>query len=269
MSAAQEDTGKAAGLIDAHVHVGPPARYFAPRTSLEDLLRTMDRVGIAHAVGCDHTSVYEGFGDGLARHRELFERSSGRFHFLGVFDPRRSSECLAALDEAVTCPGFVGLKIHPSLHGTPAEDASYDPAWRFTAEHDKAILAHSWSVSDYNPVQALSTPFRFEAHVKRFPEVRFVLGHFGGCGTGRHEAVKMVNDYANVYGDFAGDIFDYRLIAGLLESVPAEKILFGSDYPWIDPRANLTLVLLADVDEDVKAKVLGGNARKVYFRREA
>ena len=251
-------------IIDAHVHVDPPAQFFAPEADADALLRAMDRLGIAHAVCSDTLSVFEGCGHGLGRHRDLYERSGGRVHYLGTFDPRRSDACLGALDEAKDWPGLVGLKIHPSIHGTPAENVAYEPAWRFAGEHDLPILAHTWSVSDYNPVQHLSMPGRFEPYVQRFPRVRFVLGHAGGRGTGRHEAVRMANDYPQVYLDFAGDIFCYRLIEDLVAAVPPEKVLFGSDFPWLDPRANLTRVLLADVDESIKAMILCHNAAGVY-----
>jgi predicted TIM-barrel fold metal-dependent hydrolase len=237
---------------------------FAPETEPEALLAVMDRLSISHAVCTDHRSLAGAIEEGLAALRAGFEQSGGRVCYLGVFDPRRGREGLAALERAAGWPGFVGLKIHPSWHRVPAEDAAYEPAWRLAAERDLALLTHSWSVSDYNPVQQLSTPDRFEAFVRRFREVRFVLGHAGGRGLGRPQAVRLANEYPNVYLDLAGDIFCYRLVETLVESVPAEKILFGSDFPWLDPRANLSRVLLADVDLAVKRKILRDNARTVY-----
>jgi predicted TIM-barrel fold metal-dependent hydrolase len=74
----------------------------------------------------------------------------------------------------------------------------------------------------------------------------------------------MARDYANVFLDLAGDIFCYRLIESLVDSVPAEKILFGSDAPWLDPRSRLSHVLLADVPAPAKAKILRENALRVY-----
>ena len=253
-------------MIDAHMHVGAPALFFVPESDLNAFLAIMESLGIAGAVCSDTLSVFEGCGDGLARHRALFERSAGRVHYLGTFHPRRSEACMAALEEAGDWPGFVGLKIHPSIHGVPAEDPAYEPAWRFAADNGLPILAHSWSVSDYNPVQQLSTPERFEGWVKRFPTVPFVLGHAGGRGTGRHEAVRMACAYDNVFLDIAGDIFDYRLLEGLAASVPAHKVLFGSDYPWLDPRSRLSHVLLADIGEQVKGRILRDNALRVYSR---
>jgi len=253
-----------AAIIDAHVHVGQPGLFFAPETEPRELVATMDRLGIAYAVGTDHKSLYEPGGERLARLRDVFEQSEGRLHYLGVFDPRRSAECTSALEHARDWPGFVGLKIHPSLHRVPADDTAYEQAWRYAAEHDLPILTHSWSVSDYNAVQYLSTPERFEGWVRRFPGVRLVLGHAGGRGAGRSDAVRMANEYANVFLDFAGDIFCYRLIETLVESVPVDKILFGSDHPWSDPRAHLSQVLLAEIGVSAKTKILGRNAMRVY-----
>ncbi len=136
--------------------------------------------------------------------------------------------------------------------------------WRFAAEYDLPLLTHSWSVSSYNPVQQLSVPARFERYVQAFPQVRLVLGHAGGRGRERADAVRMAAAYPDVYLDISGDVFCYRLLETLLETVPAEKILFGSDFPWLDLRANFTRVLLSDIGDRAKEAILGQNARQVY-----
>ena len=252
-------------IIDAHLHVGEPGRFFAPETGPEQLLDRMDRLGIARAVCCDQLSVREGTTR-LERHSEMFEASGGRIHYLGVFKPSSAEDNLATLERAKERPGFVGLKIHPSAHGVPAEDPSYEPAWRFAADNDLPILTHSWSVSSYNPVQVFSTPERFERYAERFPSVRLVLGHAGGRGPGRLEAARMAKTHPNVYLDIAGDIFDFRLVESLVETVPVQKILFGSDYPWLDPRSRLSHVLLAEISAPDKTRILCENARRVYNR---
>ena len=251
-------------IVDAHLHIGQPGVFFAPEAEPAHLLARMDQLGVAYAVCTDHLSIFEGCEGSLDGLREVFEGSGGRVHYLGVFDPRRSKECLDACRRAREWPGFVGLKIHPSFHGTPPEDPSYEPVWRFAGEHGLPILTHSWSVSDYNPRQHLSTPGRFEHYARQFGDVRLVLGHAGGRGTGRHEAVRLASECPNVYLDFAGDVFCHRLIETLVESVPADRILFGSDFPWLDPRAHLSQVLLADIDVSTKAKILRENAIRVY-----
>ena len=251
-------------IIDAHLHIGLPGVFLAPETDAERLIAIMDRLRVRAAVCTDHVSLANGAKAGLPLLRRVFEESGGRIFYQAVYDPNSAGDCLAAMEEAAGWPGLVGLKIHPSFHRTTAEDPAYRPAWEFAARHDLAILTHSWSVSDHNPVQKLSTPERFEGYVREFPGVRFVLGHAGGRGSGRKEAVRMAREYPNVYLDFAGDVFCYRLLEDLTATLPAGKILFGSDYPWLDPRANLTRVLLARIGESAQQRILVENAATVY-----
>jgi uncharacterized protein len=251
-------------IVDSHVHIGSPGVFFSPLTRASELVTLMDRLGIRCAIGTNHLSIYEGTAAGLAELREVFRQSGGRIMYQAVYDPRRQEECLAVMKQALQWPGFVGVKIHPSFHRTPAEDSGYLPVWQFAADHDLPILTHSWSESETNPAQKYATPERFESFIRQFSGVRLILGHAGGRGSGRDQAVRLVNRYRNVYTDFAGDIFDDRLIESLVRSMPDDRILYGSDYPWLDPRANLPRVYLADLPVAQKKKILADNALNVY-----
>ena len=252
-------------IIDAHMHLGPPGLFFTPECSAVAALARMDQLGISHAVClCDHAALYRPGPADLRGLREVHEQTGGRLHYLGLFDPRCGEACLAACGRALSWPGFCGIKIHPSFHGVPADDPAYEPVWRFVAEHDLVLTAHSWSASSYNPSQALSTPERFEKHIQKFPGVRFVLGHAGGRGTGRAEALRLVQQYPNVYVDFAGDIFCRELIEDLVAAVSADRVMFGSDFPWFDMTAFVTRVLLADISTEDKVKIFHDTAARVY-----
>jgi predicted TIM-barrel fold metal-dependent hydrolase len=228
----------------------------------------MDRLGLQLAICSDQEALAAGGSAGLDKLRRAYEQSHGRILGQGLFDPRAAERCLGELRDALGWPGLRGLKIHPTMHATPADARAYEPVWHFAAEHDLPLLTHSWSTSSHNAAQVLSTPERFEPFVRRFPAVRFVLGHAGGRGPGRAEAVRLARTYPNVYLDFAGDIFCRGLIENLAAAVSAQKILFGSDFPWISPEAHLTRVLLAPIGEPDKAAILRLNALHVYKLEE-
>jgi predicted TIM-barrel fold metal-dependent hydrolase len=248
--------------IDAHLHIGQPGVFFAPETTPAQLLAGMDRLGIGAAICTDHHAITEGCAATLAELHRVYEESGGRIYYFAVFHPGRAEADLHAMTEALHWPGFAGIKMHPSFHRTPADSPAYAPVWRFADAHGLTIMTHSWSVSEYNAVQQLSVPARFETYVQSFPNARLVLGHCGGRGREQADAIRMARDYPQVYVDIAGDVFDMRLIERLAPI--ADKVLFGSDYPWLDLSANLTRILLADIPSSAKARMLRDNALKVY-----
>jgi predicted TIM-barrel fold metal-dependent hydrolase len=50
----------------------------------------------------------------------------------------------------------------------------------------------------------------------------------------------------------------------MAEAVPENKLLFGTDYPWIDYRSHLTRVYLAVISVSLKRKILRDNALEVF-----
>jgi predicted TIM-barrel fold metal-dependent hydrolase len=252
-------------VVDAHAHTGYPGQFFAPEQDATELLRRMDALRIEYSLHCgDMVALAKDEEANLELWQRAYEQSQGRIPFLAVYNPKRPVESLRGLRTALGLSGCRGIKIHPSFHGTSADHPGYDPVWAFAAEHELPIMSHSWSVSGHNPSQALSTPERFEGWVRKYPGVRFVLGHAGGRGTGRFEAFRMAREHPSVYMDFGGDIYCHELVEHACREVPVEKILFGSDWPWLDQRSHLSRVYLARIDPSAKRRILRDNALAVY-----
>jgi predicted TIM-barrel fold metal-dependent hydrolase len=77
-------------------------------------------------------------------------------------------------------------------------------------------------------------------------------------------AADLARRYPNVLLDTAGDCYTLGLIEYLVHQAGADKVLFGSDLTWIDPRTQLGMLLDADVPTEAKQKILGANAAKVF-----
>jgi predicted TIM-barrel fold metal-dependent hydrolase len=50
----------------------------------------------------------------------------------------------------------------------------------------------------------------------------------------------------------------------LVRRADTSRILYGSDYSWIDARYALATVLFADIDAAVRRQILSGNARRLF-----
>ena len=257
-------------IIDAHAHTGFPNVFFSPEVDWIHLLKRMDQLSIQYSINLCSMKLLNACDKApeLEKARQEYEQSDERIFYLGFYDPRNAGKDLAVLNTALSWPGFKGIKIHPSFNTVSADDPAYEPVWQFASENDLPIVAHTWSVSSYNPVQVLSTPDKFEKFAASFPDVRFVLGHSGGRGAGRLDAIRMAREYANVYMDFGGDIYCYQYFEQMLKQVPGNKVIFGSDYPWLDQRSHLSRVYMSDISTTQKRKILRDNALEVYRLEE-
>jgi predicted TIM-barrel fold metal-dependent hydrolase len=228
------------------------------------MLDLMDSLGIDRSMQVPTAGLMGCFEEAFEVGESAYELSDGRLVYSLSYDPHYGDECLGWFAVALSRPGFVGIKIHPSLHQTWPEDPRYEPAWQFAAEHDLPILTHSWAVSGYNPVQKYSTPDLFAPMLERYPSVPLVLGHAGGRYHGHLTAVELVKSHPNAYVDTSGDCYAFGFIEWLVKQIGAQRILFGSDLNWIDPRSHLGRIYDAEITLQEKELILGRNASSLY-----
>jgi hypothetical protein len=251
-------------IIDAHAHVGEVVAFRVVDTSVEAMLRLMDALGIDLAIFMHTSGIMECFEEAYAASEEAYTLSAGRLPYALVYHPLYAEESLAWIRRGLERPGCVGIKIHPGQHQVYPEDPRYKPAWQLAAERQVPIITHSWAASDYNPTQKFATPEHFQPYVAQFPGVNLVLGHAGGRYEGHLAAVRLARRYPNVYMDLSGDVYSFGFIEWLVAQVGAQRVLFGSDANWIDPRTHLGRILDADISLEEKSLILGENAQRLF-----
>ena len=50
----------------------------------------------------------------------------------------------------------------------------------------------------------------------------------------------------------------------LIRTIGSERIMFGSDYPWINPSGDVQRINSLDLSENDKKRILGENAFKFF-----
>jgi predicted TIM-barrel fold metal-dependent hydrolase len=254
-------------IIDAHTHAGPNERFAVPDTGFApaDWLSAMDRHAIDGMVVCPYEALTDSAVTSAEQTRALRAVADGRVRYLEVFDPR-PPDGLLRVATALRDPECAGIKIHPSLHETPADDDRYAPLFGLAEESAATVLTHSWDISPTNPVQHLSHPDRFRRHLSGHPGVTLILGHAGGRPGAIESAIALCTEFPRVCVDLAGDYYDNGLVELLVDRLGAARVIFGSDLNWIDPRANLAPVLAAQLPDTDMYAILRGNALRVYRR---
>jgi len=254
-------------IVDGHGHTGPAERFpvadeeFGP----EGWRAFLDSCAVERLLVCPAQSLADCRNDPEELSRPLREHMPGRIFYFAVFSPLEKEGC--AVDRLVSLlrdPVCAGIKIHPSLHGVEADAPSYDAVYQIAERYHMPIVTHSWDVSPANPAQRLSHPDRFRAHLKKRPGTAFVLGHAGGRPGAMEPVVNLCRDFPGVRVDISGDYYDNGLLEKLAKSIGVERIIFGSDINWIDPRANLAPVLAAEIPDEDVLKILRTNALQTY-----
>lgn len=189
-------------------------------------------------------------------------------------------DAAAELRQAVTGDGLCGYKVFaPALDG-PIDDPSLDPVWQVADELGIPVLVHFGTLDGGGGIadHVSISPLRLHSVAKAFPEVPFVVPHFGCSYPG--DLLQLAWACRNVHVDTSGNNEWVRwmpyplslgdLFAKFLDTIGPDRILFGSDsaqFPrglvraYYDEQVRIVARLgLSDADRHL---VYAGNAARL------
>jgi predicted TIM-barrel fold metal-dependent hydrolase len=242
-------------IFDAHAHIGN-GEYNAAylyTLPLEENLRLSRSIGICAIAASSFLALV---GKGIEGNEALME-ACGRypeelFAYL-YYDPNIGEPLLRQIEGYRAHPNFIGVKIHPREAKTAVDSGAYDPLYAYCKERGILILCHTWETEKEN------NPILFEPVLRRFPKLKLLLGHMGGTIRGCMDSIALAKRYENVYLDINGSIYTQIWIEELAKFAPAEKLIFSTDQMFNDPRIVVGRVLLSDLDDALKRRILCEN----------
>src|SRR5699024_1663772 len=173
----------------------------------------------------------DGIRDYQAYITELVQRYPDRFVGNFLYNPRFGPENGAKeLAFHVTEHGYKMCKLHANMHAY-RPDRALDwlrPVMRVCAELGVVVLIHTGD-------GPYSIPTQFYPIIREFPEVTFILGHFGVQTGGVYcfEAFWMIQDSTNVIGE-SGWLLQSRIVEFAAE-MRNTRMVFGTDSPPNEP----------------------------------
>ena len=244
-------------VIDAHAHLGPPGAFHSADTDAAAMIATMDRLGIARAA----ISSCPAFSSGDAAAGNDLTASAVRAHpdrFIGytVVNGNYPGEVRAELERAFGVLGLAHIKLHPGTDDCAIDGAGYADVWPFADERGMVVLIHTWGGGP-------ATPGACAKVAERFPNLKMLLGHAGGP-TGLDQAARVAREVPNVFLDTVLSWRRMGRVEFLVEHAGVEKVLFGSDLPFLDAAQAVGQVAYAHLSEAEKRAVFGENARRLF-----
>jgi predicted TIM-barrel fold metal-dependent hydrolase len=271
--------------IDFHTHIFPPdviaqresylqrdawfgQLYANPKAKLasaEDLVAAMDRSGVDKAV----TFGFAWADAGLCHAANQYvldavsrwpERLVG-FALVNPVAPGARDELEWALQA-----GLRGLgELMPDGQGYTLDDPRLEALVDEMTEWKRPTLIHAGEpVGHAYAGKSRSTLQPLYHLASRHPQAKLVAAHWGG-GLWSYELMPEVRKVLeNVYYDTAASLYLYRdEIFPLAARIVADKVLFGTDYPLLEPRHLIERMQRSGLTDSQLRAMLSGNATRL------
>jgi predicted TIM-barrel fold metal-dependent hydrolase len=236
-------------IIDCHCHAGKGDQMTAPWNTdapIEPYLRRARRAGI------DKTVVFAPFHSDYDQANRQVAHIVARFPtkligFAFVHATRDGGRIFNMVERARAW-GFRGIKSH-GFEAMP------------TRELCEAARAFCMPFL----VDVVGRPEVVDLLAPQFPDVNFIIPHLGSFADDWRAHARVIDQlvrYPNVYTDTSAvRRFDY--IVEAIQRAGAQKVLFGSDGPWLHPGLELHKIRLLRLPPYEEELILGGNVMRL------
>jgi len=233
-------------IIDSHCHAGKGDGLTGPWDTdapLGAYLRRAARTGIARTVlfaafSSDYRAANAGVGRIVLRHPDRF------YGYAMVNAARDAGRIGAMVGEAVTSWGACGIKIH-----------------RHDARISREVCEVARSFALPVLYDVMGEAFPMELVAAEYPDVAFVIPHLGSFADdwrAQRTVIDLMARHPNVYTDTSG-VRRFDLLAEAVRRAGPQKMLFGTDGPWLHPGVELSKVHVLGLPPALKNLVLGAN----------
>jgi predicted TIM-barrel fold metal-dependent hydrolase len=247
-------------IWDLHTHLNMPGR--TPEERMRELLRCATRLGIRRV--CVHmgmtflrnptaAQIREQNDQVLAALAHYHDRAFG----LCYVSPEHVDTSLSEIERCVRNGPMVGIKLWVARR---CSSRDIDPIIRRAAELQGVIYQHTWMKTDGNQFEGESTPLDLVELSRRHPGVSLVCGHAGGTW---EPGIRAVRSVPAIHLEVAGSEPTSGFVEMAVRELGAERVVYGSDAGGRSFASQLAKVQGADIPDEAKALILGGNLRRL------
>jgi len=223
----------------------------------------------------------------------IVRKHPDRFAGLACLPWQDVSAAIAEMERAKNELGLKGIILYSHIGGTPVDLPIYEPVYQRAGELDMPIVLHpvvpTWAeaIKDYSmiPMVGLMVDHSFamlrlilSGILERYPSLQVVQPHAGGVlpylwGRVQNQTEVMKRGiekitqspsqyYQRVYFDMVSP--SALAMKFIYDFADADRLLFGSDHPWVDIGVFSKMIEEMDIPQESKDKIFGLNAQKLF-----
>ncbi len=242
-------------ILDFHGHMDEQPQIYFPFCTADEMVRDMDRNGVARLIFCGHFALDEPI-NGEAYNVSAVRKYPDRLRAYHCIHSRHAhpDSDIAAVENNPDV--YVGFKILGDYEKLPIDDPCNDPYYEYLNDTGKLLLIHTWGGSPYNDWTHV------EHIASRFPNIRILCGHsFFGSHV---EGVEATKRYPNVYYELTAIPITRGYLEDIVAGAGSERVLFGTDLPWFSTMHAVGMILGADITDEDRLNIFCRNGEKLY-----
>jgi predicted TIM-barrel fold metal-dependent hydrolase len=243
-------------LIDAHAHVG--TSLFGVEISEEDLLASMDAGGIDQAILIPLKPRDYHFRLENDRVAAAVGAHPARFFGFARVDPWQGEDAVAELRRSLDELGLIGLFLHPFEEQFAANDEISFSSLQILEERGLPLM-----IAGGYPT--FSHPSQIADLARQFPALTIIATHGGQInisGMLLADALRTMRANPNVIMETSG-IYREDFIEDTIAELGPDRVIWGSNAPYMDQGFETTRVRMAHLSDDVKRQIGRENVQRI------
>ncbi|RKY05082.1 amidohydrolase [Candidatus Poribacteria bacterium] len=158
--------------------------------------------------------------------------------------------------------GIKGIKLHCDYQGRFVDDEAYMPIYEAMERLGMILMLHA-GVDIGLPPPYHATPERILRILEAFPKLRVVAAHMGSFKMWDEVEEKLIGREIYLDTSYVRGFMEDERALRMMREHGFDRILFASDSPWADQKAELEWILRLGIPEGELEKVLSGNAERL------
>lgn len=157
--------------------------------------------------------------------------------------------------------GAKGIKLHPNGQFIAPDHPRTVHLCGRCGSRDLPVLFHCGPVGiEPKSARERCQVYRYEKTIAENPNTTFILGHSGALQY--EQAIVFADQYPNTWFDVS--CLGLNALRTVLDAIPSDRVLYGTDWPFYHQALTLARVLIATEDDRaLRSAVLHDNAARL------
>jgi len=186
---------------------------------------------------------------------ECIKNNPGKIEGYVYISPEHDN-AVDVLKRGIEEQNMIGAKFWVS---EKCDSMAVNPVAEKIIDYNIPLLIHAFE--DPNPNANQGTAENVRNLALRYPELKIIMAHLGGnC----YHGIPLIRDLKNVWVDISGDNVTWQAVKYTVDSLGADKVMFGSDMPGISYLSPIGKIEDAGLTQAEKKKIYYDNTVRLF-----